>query len=89
MAVKIEYSEQSQIDIHKAKCYFDLYGKGDDFLNDLFRYEDLIRLMPEMYQIKYKSVRIANLENFKYAIHYIFTNGHIYIYRVYPHHQKN
>jgi|GEM_PF-1495636 len=84
MADKVEYSEQSLIDIHKAKCYFDLFGKGDDFLDDLFRHEDLILLMPEMYQIKYKKIRIANLENFKYAIHYMFLNGQIYIYRVYP-----
>lgn len=88
MAVKIEYSEQSQIDVHKAKCYFDIFGKGEDFLDDLFRHEDLIRLMPEMYQIKYRTIRIANLENFKYTIHYIFHNGKIYIYRVYPHGQE-
>ncbi len=87
MDVKIEYSEQAQIDVHKVKCFFDILGKGEDFLEDLFRHEDLIKLMPEMYQIKYKVIRIANLENFKYAIHYIFQNGQIFIYRVYPHGQ--
>ncbi len=88
MADKIKDSEQSQIDIHRAKCYFDLYGKGDAFLDDLIRHEDLIGLMPEIYQIKYRSVRITNLKNFKYAIHYIFKNESIYIYRVYPHGQE-
>lgn len=84
MAVKIEYSEQAQLDIHTAKCFYDLSGKGDDFLDDLFRHEDLIRLLPERYQIKYRLIRIATLEKFKYAIHYIFQNGLIYIYRIYP-----
>ena len=88
MVVKIEYSEQAQIDIHRAKCFFDLSGKGEDFLDDLFRHEDLIKLMPEMYQIKYRSIRIVNLEYFKYAIHYILMERHIFIYRVYPHGQN-
>lgn len=87
MVDEIIYSEQAQIDIHRAKCFFDLSGKGDDFLDDLFRHEDLIRLMPEMYQIKYKMIRIANMENFKYAIHYIFQNKQVYIYKIYPHSQ--
>ena len=84
MAVKTEYSEQAQIDIHKVKCYLDLFGKGEDFLDDLLRREELISLMPETYQIKYREIRIANLENFKYAIHYVFQNGQVYIHRVYP-----
>jgi len=84
MAVKVDYSEQSQIDIHKAKCHLDLFGKGEDFLDDLFLHEELISLMPEMFQIKYRVIRIANLENFKYAIHYVFQNGQVYIHRVYP-----
>lgn len=88
MVDEVEYSEQAQLDIHKAKCFFDLSEKGEDFLDDLFRQEDLIRLMPEMYQIKYSAIRIANLVNFRYAIHYIFQNKRIYIYRVFPHGQE-
>lgn len=88
MAVKIEYNEQAQLDIHRAKCFFDLSGKGEDFLDDLFRHEDLIKILPEMYQIKYRMIRIVNLENFKYPIHYIFQNNQIYIYRIYPDDQE-
>lgn len=83
MVVKVVYSEQAQIDVHKAKCYFDLIGKGEEFLDDLFHQEDLIRAMPEMYQIKYRKVRISNFQYFKYSIHYLFENGQVFIYRVY------
>lgn len=69
MAVKIKYDEQAQLHIHWVECFFDLSGKGDNFLEDLFSLEYLINLMPEMYQSKYRMIRIANLEKFKYTIH--------------------
>ena len=63
-------------------CFFDFTGKGDDFLDDLFRHEDLIRIMPEMFQIKYGNIRIVNLQSFNYSIHYIYQDDIIYIYRL-------
>ena len=87
MDVEIYYSELAQIDLHKAKCFFDLVNKGEEFLDDLFRQENLIRLMLEMYQIKYRGIRIVNLENFNYSIHYNCQNGQVFIYRIFPHGQ--
>jgi len=83
MVVKIVYSEQAQLHIHKAKCYFNLIGKEKDFLDDLFHQENLIWAVLEMYQIKYWRIRISNLHNFRYAIHYVFEKGQVYIYRVF------
>lgn len=83
MAVKIVYSSEAQIDIHKVKCHFDIIQKGEDFLDDLFYLEELIGIMPGMFQIKYRNIRIANLENFKYCLHYMFTGSIVYVYRVF------
>lgn len=83
MAVNVVYSNQAQIDIHKAKCYFDLIEKGEAFLDDLFYVEELICIMPEMFQIKYNKIRIANLNHFTFAIHYVYEGDTVYVYRVY------
>lgn len=84
MAVKIIYSESAKIDIHKAKCFFDIKEKGELFLDELFRLEGYIQAMPEMFQIKYRNIRIANMDGFRYAIHYITNQETVFIYRVFP-----
>lgn len=84
MDVKIVYSEDSQIDLHKAVCFYELSGKKDLFLDDFFYLLDLIQGMPEMFQIKYRKIRIAKMESFPYSIHYSFYGKVVYIYRIYP-----
>ena len=82
MGNKVFYSDEAKIDIHRAKCYLDFYDKGADFLNDLFHQEDVIRLMPEAFQIRYRNQRIIKLSYFEYYVLYSVQNNSVYIQRV-------
>lgn len=91
MADNLQFSEDARIDIHRAKCYYDFWNKGEDFLDDLFHQCDIILLMPEAFQIRYKNLRLIRLEYFDYTIHYEYKASRIWIYRVYqgtPNYEK-
>ncbi|MEM0518247.1 MULTISPECIES: type II toxin-antitoxin system RelE/ParE family toxin [Aequorivita] len=82
MADKTFFSEDAKRDIYRAKCQYDLAQKGDLFLDDIFNTLEVIKLMPEAFQIRYDSVRIVALEYFSFNIHYELTDGSIKIYKV-------
>uniref|UniRef100_UPI00404A6653 type II toxin-antitoxin system RelE/ParE family toxin n=2 Tax=Gelidibacter sp. TaxID=2018083 RepID=UPI00404A6653 len=83
MEENFELSDEARLELHRAKCYFKLIDKEDDFLDDLTNQLRLIQNMPEAFQIRYKNVRIIHFEKFEYSIHYrLKTNGMITIYHI-------
>ncbi|WP_026451286.1 type II toxin-antitoxin system RelE/ParE family toxin [Aequorivita capsosiphonis] len=82
MADKIFFSEDAKRDIYRTKCQYDLAQKGDAFLDDIFNTLEVVKLMPEAFQIRYDSVRIVALEHFRFSIHYEIESDVIKVYRV-------
>jgi hypoxanthine phosphoribosyltransferase len=82
MADKTFFSEDAKRDIYKAKCQYDLAQKGDLFLDDIFNTLEVIKLMPEAFQIRYNSVRIVALEHFNFTLHYEIKNDEIKVWRI-------
>jgi hypoxanthine phosphoribosyltransferase len=82
MADKTFFSEDAKRDIYRAKCQYDLAQKGDLFLDDIFNTLEVIKLMPEAFQIRYNSVRIVALEHFNFTLHYEIKNDEIKVWRI-------
>lgn len=82
MEDKVRLEKDALTELNKAKCYFDSLEKGEQFLNDFENQIDLVIAMPEAFQIRYKQVRIINLDYFSYTIHYVFKDNLIIILNV-------
>lgn len=82
MDVNYEISNEADLDLDRALCYFKLYEKEDDFIEDLLDQIRIIRAMPKAFQIRYKKVRIVNLESFQYSIHYTIFRNKVIILRI-------
>lgn len=82
MADKIFFSEDAKRDIYRAKCQYDLAQIGALFLDDIFNTLEVVKLMPEAFQIKYDFVRIVALEHFSFSLHYEIEGDAIKVYRV-------
>ena len=83
MEENYEISDEAKLELHRALCYFKLIQKDELFLDDLINQIRSIISMPHAFQIRYKSVRIIQFENFDYSIHYrIKKDGIIKIYRI-------
>ena len=52
------------------------------FVTDLSRIFELIQDKPELFQLRYKGIRIAFLTNFPYGVHYIIDDGQVIIIAV-------
>lgn len=77
----VEFSDEANLDFHKAECYMDFNGKLEEFWVDMDKQIELIKEFPYAFQIRYKNVRIVTLENFNYSIHYITMSKGIMVYR--------
>lgn len=82
MAYKVSISKEAQIELGAAECFFRIKNLEKDFLSDLSRQLQFIRHTPELFQVKYRSVRIINFEKFNYSIHYLIKNDAILILRI-------
>jgi plasmid stabilization system protein ParE len=65
----------------------DYYNKirpslADQFFEEFFRTMDFIEDEPELYQVRYRGIRIAPMQRFPYGIHYRETENQLIIYRV-------
>jgi len=81
MGDNIQFTEEAKIEFHKANCFFELNNKEDAFWIDVNRQMDLLMIMPFAFQIRYKNIRIINLEQFAYSIHYIIKPYGVLVYR--------
>jgi len=74
--------EVAKKELHQAMCYFELYERSKDFLNDFESQMEIIKIMPQGFQIRYKQVRIISFNHFQYTIHYIIEDTTIFILHV-------
>ncbi len=82
MEGKVRFEKDAVNELHKAKCYFESIGKGEQFLTDLENQIALLLTMPFSFQIRYKKVRIVSFENFPYTIHYTLYKDLIIILNI-------
>ena len=83
MGENYRFSDEAELELHRALCYFKLIHKDGMFLDDLISQLRLIYSMPAAFQIKYKNIRILKFSKFNYSIHYMFKeDGDIIIYRI-------
>jgi hypothetical protein len=83
MEENFEFSAEAKSELFRARCYFKLIGREEEFLDDLINQLNIIQNMPEAFQLRYKSVRIVHLDRFDYSIHYrLQLNGKITIYHI-------
>ncbi len=82
MEENYNFSDEAKQELHRALCYFKLILKDELFLDDLVNQIRLILSMPEAFQIRYRNVRIVQLENYNYSIHYSIYGENIYILRI-------
>ncbi|WP_242202193.1 hypothetical protein [Aestuariivivens insulae] len=81
VAKSIQFTEEAKIEFHKAKCFMEFNGKSEEFWVDIEKQLDFILVYPIAFQVRYKNVRIVNLDNFNYSIHYIAKPYGILVYR--------
>lgn len=87
MGGKIKATDEAIIKLHKAKCFFELNNKEDEFWEDFNRQMDVLLLMPEAFQARYRNARIVTFERFDYSIHYVVKPCGILVYRFLNHRQ--
>ncbi len=81
MGGEVRATDEAKIELHKAKCFFEYNNKEDEFWEDFNRQIDMLVLMPEAFQVRYRNVRIITLERFDFSIHYVVKTYGILIYR--------
>ena len=81
MGDEVKTTDEARIEIHKAKCFFEFNRKEEEFWEDFNRQVDMILMMPEAFQIRYRNVRIITLKRFNYSIHYVTKPYGVLIYR--------
>ncbi len=81
MGDEIRTTDEGRIEIHKAKCLFEFHNKEYEFWEDFNRQIEMVLLMLEAFQVRYKNVRIITLEQFNYSIHYVIKPYGLLIYR--------
>ncbi|WP_042248088.1 type II toxin-antitoxin system RelE/ParE family toxin [Jejuia pallidilutea] len=77
-----KFSNEANLELHRAVCYFKLQQKEGLFLDDLIKQLKRILSMPELFQVRYKKVRIVSLEYFNYSIHYTVFRNEIIVLRI-------
>ena len=82
MDVNYEICKEADIEFHRAICYFKLYNKEESFIDDLLNQLRVICSMPKAFQLRYKNVRIVNLEHFNFSIHYTIYHDLIVVLRI-------
>ncbi|WP_105472416.1 type II toxin-antitoxin system RelE/ParE family toxin [Jejuia pallidilutea] len=77
-----KFSNEANLELHRAVCYFKLQQNEGLFLDDLIKQLKRILSMPELFQVRYKKVRIVSLEYFNYSIHYTVFRNEIIVLRI-------
>lgn len=82
MAYKVEISEEAQIELSVAECYFRIKSLHTSFLQDFFKQIKFLESTPQSFQIKYQKIRIINFDDFNYSVHYLIVKNKVLILRI-------
>jgi hypothetical protein len=83
-------SREAELDIDQAVKYYDSVsqGLGLEFINVIDKYFTQILQVPTASAIQYDKVRVKPVKLFPFIIHYIITDQHIIVLRVFNTFQK-
>jgi len=84
MSFELIFRVEAEADLSDINDYYnkispDIAGK---FFKEFFYTLTFIENQPELFQVRYRGIRIAPLYRFPYGIHYIKRNDKVIIFRV-------
>lgn len=84
MTYEVVFRQEARADLEDIQSYYNriLPSLTDRFLAEFFEKMDIIESDPNLYQIRYRGIKIAPLRKFPYGIHYREKANQIIIYRV-------
>ena len=84
MIYKLTFQPEAENDLEDIQDYYNKIQPfiTDNFFIEFFETMDFIEDEPELFQIRYRGIRIAPLYRFPYGIHYKQTGNRIIIYRI-------
>jgi plasmid stabilization system protein ParE len=84
MIREIIFRAEAEKDLEDIQDYYNkiLPSITDNFFIEFFETMDFIENDPQLFQVRYREIRIAPLYRFPYGIHYRETEKQIIIYRV-------
>ncbi|MDB5156726.1 MAG: Plasmid stabilization system protein [Mucilaginibacter sp.] len=84
MSYTLTYRFEAEIDLIEIETYYNKISPEltKRFFAEFFETLKYIEQEPNLFQIRYRKIRIAPLYRFPYGIHYRETNKQIVIFRV-------
>jgi plasmid stabilization system protein ParE len=84
MNYEIRFRVEAERDLDGISSYYDsiLPILTERFFTEFFETLQYIEQNPNLFQVRYREIRIAPLYKFPYGIHYKERNGKVFIFRV-------
>lgn len=70
MAFHVTFSIEADRGLKKAECFYDAMDKKIEFLADFEEHIEFLERNPNLFQIRYRNVRIAHSKIFPFSLHY-------------------
>ena len=84
MTYDLVFRIEAEKDLQDIQDYYNkiLPSITDNFFVEFFETMDFTEDEPQLFQVRYRGIRIAPLHRFPYGIHYKETDSKIVVYRV-------
>lgn len=84
MTYKLIFRTEAEKDLEEIQDYYNKISSSitSNFFKEFFETMDFIEGEPDLFQVRYRGIRIAPMYRFPYGIHYKEANSEIIIYRV-------
>ncbi len=84
MSYQLIFRQEAEKDLIDIETYYDNISitLTKRFFTEFFETLDFIEQEPQLFQVRYRQIRIAPLYQFPYGIHYKITKNKITIFRV-------
>lgn len=84
MTYELLFRAEAKRDLEEIRDYYNKIASSitDNFFIEFFETMDFIENEPELFQVRYRGIRIVPLYRFPYGIHYKETRNKIIVYRV-------
>jgi len=84
MSLQLVFRKSADWDLEDIQDYYNKRSPSitDEFFVEFFETMDFIQDNPQLFQVRYREIRIAPLHKFPYGVHYKETGDKIIIYRV-------
>ena len=84
MNFEVKLRLEAEHDLEDVQLYYNNISEKLTlaFLTEFFETIGFIEYEPELYQVRYRDVRIAPLHSFPYGIYYLIKTDHVIVLRV-------